>query len=239
MANSSDLPAFGTVFGSRNMGAAVATPMLSPELLLSARLDGAKRAMDLIGSGIATILLSPLVLLIVLAIYATEGRPILIAHRRIGLGGRGFSCYKFRSMVPDAEAALKRLFSTDPLARQEWLENRKLKKDPRVTRVGRLLRKTSIDELPQLLNILRGEMSLVGPRPIVPDEAANYGRNIVDYLTIRPGLTGMWQVSGRSDTTYRQRVELDVSYARRRTLAQDIAILFKTVRVVLTTRGSY
>jgi exopolysaccharide production protein ExoY len=142
-------------------------------------------------------------------------------------------------MVPDAEAALKRLFSTDPLARQEWLENRKLKKDPRVTRVGRLLRKTSIDELPQLLNILRGEMSLVGPRPIVPDEAANYGRNIVDYLTIRPGLTGMWQVSGRSDTTYRQRVELDVSYARRRTLAQDIAILFKTVRVVLTTRGSY
>lgn len=211
---------------------------LSHELLAAGRRDGAKRALDFIGAVGAAILFAPVMLIVAVAILITEGRPVLIAHRRIGLGGRIFGCYKFRSMRRDAQAALDHLLATDPQARAEWLENRKLRDDPRVTRLGRHLRRTSLDELPQIFNVLRGEMSLVGPRPIVLDEAVKYGGNIVDYLTTRPGLTGMWQISGRSDTSYRERVELDVGYARRRTLLQDCRILIKSVVVVLTARGS-
>lgn len=214
-------------------------PHVSAGLIGSAKTRVAKRGLDIIVAAFSIVFLSPLLLLVALAVYLLDGYPIFISHPRLGLGGRFFSCLKFRSMRLNPEAVLKRHLEAHPEARAEWEANHKLKNDPRITALGRVLRKTSIDELPQLLNILRGEMSLVGPRPIVAEEAIKYGHNIVDYLSVRPGLTGMWQVNGRSETTYSERVALDVAYARRRTFAQDITILFKTFSVVLTSKGSY
>jgi exopolysaccharide production protein ExoY len=214
-------------------------PPISRAILQSAASRAAKRALDIFGAGIGVILLAPLLVLVAAGVYALQGWPIVITHRRIGFAGNAFPCLKFRSMVTDGDAILRRHLMADPAARREWEEKRKLKDDPRITPLGYFLRRSSLDELPQLLNILRGDMSLVGPRPIVFDEAAHYGDNIVDYLSVRPGLTGMWQVNGRSHTDYRERVSLDVRYARRRTFAQDIRILVKTMHVVLASKGSY
>lgn len=198
----------------------------------------AKRVFDIVLTALILAYLAPL-LGLVYCLVRRDGGPALYGHKRIGAGGEAFKCWKFRTMVVDAEAVLKDLLERDPVAAAEWQRDFKLKKDPRVTAVGRFLRATSLDELPQLFNVLRGEMSLVGPRPIVRDEMARYGANIVEYLSCRPGLTGLWQVSGRNDVSYRQRVALDTDYVRHWSLRRDIEILLRTIGVVLRRSGAY
>ena len=183
--------------------------------------------------------LLPVMIAVAIAVYAQDGGPILFAHRRIGLNGRIFPCLKFRSMAVDAEARLAELLASDPGARAEWDRDHKLRRDPRVTPLGAFLRKTSLDELPQLINVLRGDMSLVGPRPIVEAEVVKYGHRFRDYCAVKPGITGLWQVSGRNDTSYRTRVALDCVYARRRSVSLDAYIIACTVPAVLARRGSY
>jgi lipopolysaccharide/colanic/teichoic acid biosynthesis glycosyltransferase len=182
---------------------------------------------------------TPLLVLVALSIFVYDGGPVLFAHRRIGRDGRTFRCLKFRSMAVDAEARLERLLATDAAARREWQADHKLRSDPRITPVGGFLRKTSLDELPQLFNVLRGEMSLVGPRPVVQDEARRYGRRFAHYCAVRPGITGLWQVSGRNDVSYGRRVALDVLYTRHKSLRLDLSILLRTVPAVLLRSGSY
>ena len=195
--------------------------------------------MNFVVALLALVFLLPIMLVVALAVYAQDGGPILFAHRRIGLHGRTFPCLKFRSMAVDAEARLAAVLASDPAARAEWEKDHKLRNDPRVTPLGAFLRKTSLDELPQLFNVLRGEMSLVGPRPIVEAEVGKYGRRFEAYCAVKPGITGLWQVSGRNDTTYRTRVALDCVYARRRNLGLDAYIIAATVPAVLARRGSY
>ena len=200
--------------------------------------EGWKRAFDVSTAAAILLAFSPLFLILALALLS-QGRPFLIRHHRIGRGGASFPCFKIRTMVVDAEAVLNEHLAADVAARQEWQASRKLKNDPRVTRLGRVLRKSSVDELPQLLNVIRGEMSLVGPRPIVAAEAIHYGQHIERYHEVRPGLTGLWQVSGRSDTSYGQRVALDCRYVETRSFWRDLAILLMTVPAVLRSKGSY
>lgn len=188
---------------------------------------------------LALVFLAPLMLLVAIAVFAHDGGPIMFAHRRIGRQGRTFPCLKFRSMAMDAEARLTELLRSDPDARAEWERDHKLRDDPRVTKLGAFLRKTSLDELPQLFNVLRGEMSLVGPRPIVEGEVAKYGHRFKYYCAVKPGITGIWQVSGRNDTSYSTRVAMDCIYAQRRNLGLDMTVLFLTVPAVLARRGSY
>ena len=183
------------------------------------------------------VLLAPLLLIIALLVRA-DGGPALFAHRRIGMNGETFRCLKFRTMVRNADRVLAELLNRDADARAEWASSQKLRDDPRITAIGRFLRRSSLDELPQLLNVLRGEMSLVGPRPIVPAEVSRYGKEITYYYETRPGLTGLWQVSGRSDTSYVRRVQLDVWYVKNWTLWHDIAILLKTVPAVMNKSGA-
>lgn len=197
-----------------------------------------KRAFDLLGASLLLLLLSPL-FLVLSALIRKTGTTALYDHPRIGQNGRSFKCLKFRSMRPDADKVLKELLENDPAARSEWDKNFKLKNDPRVTRVGHFLRKTSLDELPQLINVIKGEMSLVGPRPIVQAELARYGAQAGLYLQVTPGITGLWQISGRNDTTYAGRVALDSWYVQNWSLWYDIAILFKTVHVVFNRQGAY
>jgi Undecaprenyl-phosphate galactose phosphotransferase WbaP len=181
----------------------------------------------------------PFGLLIAAAIRLESRGPALFAHTRIGKRSRRFRLWKFRSMVSNADEVLQTYLDQHPGYALEWRLAHKLRNDPRVTRVGRFLRKTSLDELPQLWNVLRGEMSLVGPRPIVEEEIAKYGPSVALYSQVLPGLTGLWQVSGRNDTTYRERVELDGRYIRAWTAALDLHVLMKTVRVVLRGHGAY
>ncbi len=196
-----------------------------------------KATFDHITAAMLVVLLAPLLLTLALIVRA-DGGPAFYRHRRIGAGGRIFGCLKFRTMVLNAEQTLHALISSDPAAAAEWEATQKLRCDPRVTRIGRFLRRSSLDELPQLFNVLRGEMSLVGPRPIVQAEVARYGADIEFYHETKPGLTGMWQVSGRSDTSYAQRVRLDVWYVRNWTLWHDIAILLQTIPAVFLQRGA-
>jgi Undecaprenyl-phosphate galactose phosphotransferase WbaP len=197
-----------------------------------------KRTVDVLGALLISAAFSPLILVIVL-MMSLDGGPILFRHRRIGRGGQAFGCLKFRTMVPNAEQILHDLLEKDPAARAEWVRDRKLRNDPRITRIGRFLRKTSLDELPQLWNVLRGEMALVGPRPIVKEEMLRYGRYLPTYLAAKPGVTGLWQVTGRNDTDYRRRVVLDTYYVRKQSLMMDLRILLKTIRVVLLGHGAY
>jgi len=187
---------------------------------------------------VALIFISPL-LLVVIVILAVEGGPIMFAHRRVGLGGKRFYCLKFRSMVVDAEERLSRVLRDDSEARQEWQRNRKLRKDPRITRFGQFLRRSSVDELPQLLNVLRGEMSIVGPRPIVDAELPRYGRRISSYYAVKPGITGIWQVSGRNDVKYRTRVAMDCVFAKSIRPSLYLYLVVVTVPAILARRGSY
>jgi undecaprenyl-phosphate galactose phosphotransferase len=197
-----------------------------------------KRAFD-IGAGIILLIIfAPLLLILALAV-SRDGGPVLFGHRRIGTGGRTFTCWKFRSMVVDAEAVLARTLATDPEAQREWQRDFKLKKDPRVTRLGRFLRKSSLDELPQLISVVTGDMSLIGPRPIVTDEIARYGAGFSEYAACRPGITGLWQVSGRNDIDYAERVAIDCRYARSWSFMSDMAILYRTIGVVLSRNGAY
>jgi lipopolysaccharide/colanic/teichoic acid biosynthesis glycosyltransferase len=199
----------------------------------------AKRAIDVAGSLILLLLASPIFLLLLVA-ARLEGGPAVYVHRRIGRGHVPFGCLKFRTMVVGADRVLADLLARDPEARAEWEATWKLKSDPRVTRLGSVLRATSLDELPQLLNVLRGDMSLVGPRPVVQAELDTlYGPAAVLYLSVRPGLTGPWQVSGRSDADYQGRVALDSAYVRHPSLRTDLRILLRTVGAVLRRRGAY
>jgi lipopolysaccharide/colanic/teichoic acid biosynthesis glycosyltransferase len=188
---------------------------------------------------LALLFFLPLMLVIAAIVYATDPGPILFAHRRLGKGGRHFHCLKFRSMAVNAEALLAELLASNPAARAEWARDHKLKNDPRITAVGGFLRRSSLDELPQLFNVLRGEMSLVGPRPIVDAEVLRYGRYFAHYCSVRPGITGLWQVSGRNNVSYRRRVAFDVAYSRSRSALFDAKILAMTVPSVMLARGSY
>ena len=192
-----------------------------------------KRALDIAFAAGGLILAAPLMLACALAIRRFDPGPVLFAQDRIGFGGRRFRCYKFRSMSVNAEELLARHLAADPEAAREWHETQKLRHDPRVTRLGMLLRRSSLDELPQLFNILRGDMSCVGPRPIVPGELERYGANAEDYLRARPGLTGIWQVTGRSSAEYATRVLLDAGYVRGWSLRGDLLILCRTPLALL------
>jgi Undecaprenyl-phosphate galactose phosphotransferase WbaP len=197
-----------------------------------------KRVLDLVGAIVLALVFTPLIVVIVF-LLSRGGGSVIYAHRRVGRRGRMFACYKFRTMVPDAEHVLRELLEDNPLLQAEWVRDHKLRHDPRVTGLGRFLRRTSLDELPQLLNVLRGEMSLVGPRPVVREELLRYGKNVGTYLAARPGITGLWQVTGRNDTDYRRRVVLDTYYVRNQNLALDLYILAKTTGVVLSGNGAY
>jgi lipopolysaccharide/colanic/teichoic acid biosynthesis glycosyltransferase len=190
-------------------------------------------------AAVLLLLLAPLMLLTALLITLGDGKSPVFGHRRYGRGGRTFLCYKFRSMAADADVRLARVLATDPAARAEWQRDHKLRDDPRVTAVGRIIRKTSIDELPQLINVLRGEMSLVGPRPIVAAEVRRYGRWFGHYCSVRPGITGIWQISGRNDVDYRRRVAMDSVMARRMSPRLYARVLAGTARTVLTGKGAY
>lgn len=207
---------------------------LSPRLSLFV-----KRTLDFLVSLAALLVLAPLILMTSLILLLLQGRPIFIAHRRIGRGGGMFPCLKFRTMVNNNEELLEKYLAANPAERAEWAATRKLKNDPRITPFGAFLRKSSIDEIPQLINIVIGHMSIVGPRPIVPSETVYYGQNYADYIRVRPGLTGLWQVSGRSDADYVKRVQLDSLYVANRSLVGDIVIMAKTIPAVLNARGSY
>jgi len=197
-----------------------------------------KRIVDVAGSILLGLVFSPLIVAIAL-LLRREGGPIIYRHRRVGRDGRMFECLKFRSMVPNAERVLRELLENNPDMKAEWVRDHKLRCDPRVTPLGRFLRRTSLDELPQLWNVLRGEMSLVGPRPIVREEVMRYGRYLPVYISAKPGITGLWQVTGRNNTDYRRRVALDVYYIRKRSLLLDLYILLKTPYVVLGGGGAY
>jgi exopolysaccharide production protein ExoY len=189
-------------------------------------------------AAILIVLTSPLMLVVAWLIWRKDGSPILFGHYRVGQNGQLFKCLKFRSMVLNAGEILEELLRTDPQARAEWERDQKLSNDPRITPVGHFLRKTSLDELPQLFNVLWGQKSLVGPRPITLAELEKYGEVRWHYLNVKPGMTGLWQVSGRSDTTYEERVELDRTYVEKHTLWHDAIILMKTVLVVLGKGGA-
>lgn len=196
-------------------------------------------AMNFTVALVALVFLAPLMIAVAFLVYLQDGGPAIFAHKRLGKGGRHFRCLKFRSMAIDAEQRLAELLARDPEARAEWEKDHKLRNDPRVTKLGAFLRKSSLDELPQLFNVLRGEMSLVGPRPIVDAEVPKYGRRFRHYCRVKPGITGLWQVSGRNDTGYRSRVAMDCIYAERRSALLDAKIMVATVPAVLLSRGSY
>jgi len=208
-------------FGSRNANAFV------------------KRAFDISTSLIGLVVFGPLMLFIALLILVTDGRPVLFAHQRIGRDGRPFNCLKFRTMARDSKRILELHLEKDPVARREWATLHKLQADPRITSIGAFLRKTSLDELPQLINVLRGDMSIVGPRPVVLAETTRYGRYLSYYCNTRPGLTGLWQVSGRNLTTYNRRVALDIYYCRNQNIYFDLLIVVRTVPVILSGHGAY
>ena len=197
------------------------------------------RLFDLVFASAVLAVALPALVLVAVALQIDSPGPLFFVQRRIGRGGRTFPCIKFRTMCVDADAVLARHLAADPAARAEWDADFKLRNDPRVTRLGALVRKFSIDEFPQLINILRGEMAVVGPRPIIAAEVEKYRSSYIDYCAVKPGLTGLWQVSGRNNTSYRRRVALDRCYVRRKSLLLDLRIVAMTVPAVLGARGSY
>jgi Undecaprenyl-phosphate galactose phosphotransferase WbaP len=199
-----------------------------------------KRAFDLISVAVIFALFWWAMLLIVVAVKLSSPGSVVFGHLRVGRLGKSFRCYKFRSMVPNAEMVLQELLDRDPEARAEWDRDFKLKNDPRITRIGAFIRRTSLDELPQLWNVLKGDMSIVGPRPVVRRELALYyanGRR--HYLSVRPGLTGLWQISGRNDINYEERVELDKLYVQTWNVFRDFMIVMRTVGVMFGKTGAY
>lgn len=188
---------------------------------------------------VGTICISPILFIIALWIYIDSPGPVIFKHMRVGKDGKEFPCYKFRSMCVDAKEKLEELLKNDPVARAEWEKDFKLKHDPRITRSGAFLRKTSLDELPQIFNVLKGEMSLVGPRPIIREEMKRYKNHINEYLMVKPGIAGMWQCSGRSDIEYDERVNMDSWYVRNWSIWLDIMILWKTLQAVFAKKGAY
>nr|WP_111298313.1 sugar transferase [Paracoccus saliphilus] len=237
--NVEDAAKVGSVTCSKP-AASDAFPSEQPALAIRSQPIGgqAKRAFDIALVLLVLPLLGILILGVALLIKQSDKGPLLYGHRRIGFNGREFKCWKFRTMVVNGDQVLEEHFRHHPGDLITWNTQRKLSDDPRVTPIGRVLRKLSLDELPQLLNVLSGEMSLVGPRPVVQDELAFYGRTARFYLASRPGLTGLWQVSGRSDTTYAERVRLDRHYVSRWNLLSDIRIIARTVPALLSSEGA-
>jgi undecaprenyl-phosphate galactose phosphotransferase len=197
-----------------------------------------KRCFDLVASTLILVTGSPVFLFIALKVMQT-GRPVFFGHTRVGQHNKPFKCYKFRTMAPNADKLLADLLARDSDARAEWDRDFKLKNDPRITAIGRFLRKTSLDELPQVWNVLKGDMSLVGPRPVVTEELERYGNQVDYYLEAKPGITGLWQISGRNDVSYDSRVNLDAWYVKNWSLFNDIVILFRTVNVIFRKDGAY
>ncbi|CAH5638023.1 UDP-glucose:undecaprenyl-phosphate glucose-1-phosphate transferase [Klebsiella pneumoniae] len=197
-----------------------------------------KRTFDIVGALGIILLLSPLLIYISRKVRK-DGGTAIYGHERVGKGGKPFKCLKFRSMVVNSKEVLEELLANDPEVKAEWDATFKLKNDPRITSIGHFLRRTSLDELPQLFNVLKGEMSLVGPRPIITAELERYNDEVDYYLLSKPGMTGLWQVSGRSDVDYDTRVYLDAWYVKNWSMWNDIAILFKTINVVLKKDGAY
>jgi exopolysaccharide production protein ExoY len=191
-----------------------------------------------LAAAVLLLLLSPVMIVLALMVWRKDGAPIFYGHYRVSYRGKLFRCLKFRSMYRNSDQMLAELLVTNPAARAEWELDQKLSDDPRITPIGQFLRRTSLDELPQLFNVLRGEMSLVGPRPITVAELTRYGRVRWHYLSVRPGMTGLWQVSGRNNTTYDERVALDQRYIDDRSVWLDLSILLKTVKVVVTRDGA-
>lgn len=198
-----------------------------------------KRIFDIVCTVCGGILISPILLTIFIWVKLDSPGPAFFKHRRVGKDGKEFNCYKFRSMVVDSKERLEKLLATDPKAREEWERDFKLKNDPRITKSGAFLRKTSLDELPQLLNVLKGEMSLVGPRPIVQKEVPKYGQYIKEYYMVLPGITGLWQASGRSDIDYPERVAMDRWYVHNWSVWLDIILIWRTFFAVIHSRGAY
>ncbi len=213
--------------------------LYTDQRLLSAANRRIKRILDLFISVFGGLVISPLLLIIALLIAIDSPGPILYGQKRLGKDGKAFTAWKFRSMRRDATRALAELLARDQNARKEWESNFKLRSDPRVTRMGRFLRKTSLDEFPQLINVVRGEMSLIGPRPIVDAEVEKYGHDYRLFSSVKPGMSGLWQVSGRSETDYAERVSLDIYYIQSWSLWLDMYILFRTVAVIFGGRGAY
>lgn len=198
-----------------------------------------KRIFDLVAASFIVILLSPVLLFLAWKVRSEDGGKIFFAQERVGHNGQSFRCLKFRSMVHDAEARLSHYLETNPEIAAEYSRNFKLRNDPRVTRIGKFLRRTSLDELPQVFNVLMGQMSLVGPRPLLAREINRYGEGINLYAQVKPGITGLWQVSGRSETTFADRADLDAWYVKNWSLWYDVVILLRTVKVVLSKSGAY
>lgn len=197
-----------------------------------------KRTVDITASAAALLLLSPVFLVTSLAIRKDSDGPAMFTQKRIGKDGKLFEIYKFRTMVPDADKKLFEMLEKDEKAREEYKLNKKLKHDPRITKLGNFLRKTSIDELPQLINVLKGDMSLVGPRPYLPREVKDMGEYYDTIIESKPGITGLWQVSGRSNTTFEQRLEFDKEYTENKGFLYDMGLLTKTVGVVVKKNGA-
>ena len=212
----------------------------SPRIGLSAVGYALKRAFDLGSVVVILALFGWLMILIAIAVRVSGGSKVIYGHTRVGRNGQLFQCLKFRSMVANSDEVLRHLLETDPDARAQWDRDFKLKDDPRITRIGRFIRKTSLDELPQLWNVIKGEMSIVGPRPVVQAEFDQYyGGAREHYLSVPPGLTGLWQVSGRNDLDYAQRVELDKLYVDNSNILYDFVIVMRTVKVMVVRRGAY
>jgi len=215
-------------------------PLTLPIPRLRVRHLPVKRIFDILFSVLVLTLGSPLFLLIALLIKCTSKGKVIYYQTRVGRGGKTFKCYKFRTMYKDADRRLQSMLDESEEMRKEWIEQRKLKKDPRVTRIGKLLRKTSLDELPQFYNVLKGNLSIVGPRPVVQEEINEYfGVKAYKILSIRPGLTGIWQVSGRNNTSYAHRVHLDETYVDTRSFWLDLKLIIKTIPCMLFARGAY
>jgi lipopolysaccharide/colanic/teichoic acid biosynthesis glycosyltransferase len=204
------------------------------------RLDGdlAKRLFDVLFSLSVLILFFPVYLLLATLIAISSPGPIFYVQKRVGKNYKPFACLKFRTMVEDADSRLIEMMKTSPALREEFEDNFKLKQDPRITRIGKFLRLTSLDEFPQFWNVLMGDMSVVGPRPLVPEELPKYGRYMDKVLTIRPGITGLWQVSGRNDIPYPQRVQIDVYYVNFRNFWMDLWVIVKTIGVIISTKNN-
>lgn len=218
-------------FASGKQGVSRATTSLSG--------PAGQRAFDLLLALLILMLCAPIMLLTALAIYLEDGGPVFYVQPRVGRYGKTFRCLKFRSMAQDAEGRIQDVLAACPQAQAQWDANRKLTRDPRVTWVGRIIRRRSLDELPQLINVLKGDMGVVGPRPIMLDERKLYGRRLGVYTQARPGITGLWQVSGRGDASFRSRIAMDMVYLRSRRLRLDLKILARTVPAVMWGRGSY
>ncbi len=198
-----------------------------------------KRCTDLLVLTLFAPFYLPLMLALGMVVKATSAGPVFYGQRRVGYRGRYFKAWKFRTMVPNADQILEQYLDANPEMRDEWERDHKLRKDPRITSIGRVLRKTSLDELPQLWNVFVGQMSLIGPRPIVSEEIDKYGDVFDDYKQVLPGITGLWQVSGRNNTTYERRVQLDKDYVSNWSLGRDLLILFRTIKTVLLREGAF